>query len=106
MSKAEDEYFAREDAEKLHKLHADRLKELAQKDLDERKKLHFMKCPKCGWDLETLKWRSVEIEKCFQCGVIVLDDGELESLAGREDESGFLRSVFDLFKGTGHMPGT
>jgi Zn-finger nucleic acid-binding protein len=58
-----------------------------------------MKCPKCGYDLETIKWRNVDIDKCFRCGVIALDDGELETLAGSEQPGGLLSSFKGLFKG-------
>lgn len=97
MSKQEDEYFAREEALKLHKIHTDKVKELNAAELEERKKLHYMHCAKCGYDLETIKWRNVQVEKCFHCGAIVLDDGELETLAGEEHDKGFLSSVFELF---------
>lgn len=97
-SRPEDEYFAREDAEKLHRLHQEKLKELSAKEMDERKQLHWMKCSKCGYDLQTIKWRAVEIEKCFNCGAVVLDDGELEKLAGQEEQSGFLRELFEMFR--------
>ena len=66
-SQNESEFFAREEAEKLHRLHQEKLK-------------------------------SVEIDKCFRCGVILLDDGELEQLAGKEQPDGFLASFSTLFK--------
>lgn len=97
MSKQEDEYFAREEALKLHKLHANKVQTLQAAELEERKKLHWMHCPKCGYDLQTITWRNVSVEKCFHCGAIVLDDGELETLAGEEHDKGFLASVFELF---------
>lgn len=97
-TRTEDEYFAREDAEKLHRIHQEKLKEVSDKEMAERKKLHWMKCSKCGYDLQTIKWRQVEVEKCFNCGAIVLDDGELEKLAGREEQGGFLREVFEMFR--------
>ena len=98
-SNNEDEFFAREEAEKLYRLHKDKLKaqDTAQAEAD--KKAHWMKCPKCGYDLETIKWRKVDVDKCFRCGVLVLDDGELETLAGDEHPSGFVHSMRTLFKG-------
>lgn len=98
MSQSEDEYFAREEAEKLRRLHQEKLKALDASDKEERKKLHWMHCPKCGYDLHTLQWRQVEIEKCFHCGVVVLDDGELERLAGKEEDGSFVRSLFSIWR--------
>ena len=94
----EEELFAREEAEKLHVIHQEKIKATDQKKAEEEKALHFMKCPKCGYALETLKWRAVEIDKCFRCGVIVLDNGELEALAGTESPDGFFSSFSTLFK--------
>jgi hypothetical protein len=93
----EDEFFLREEAEKLHRLHTEKLRTSdAAKDAAD-KALHWMKCSKCGYGLETIRWRSVEIEKCFRCGVVVLDDGELEKLAGSEGDSTFFASFKTLF---------
>lgn len=98
-SSNEEEFFAREEAEKLYRLHKENLKANDQQRAEEEKKAHWMKCPKCGYGLETLKWRSVDVDKCFRCGVIVLDDGELETLAGKETPGGFISSFSTLFKG-------
>lgn len=97
-SKSEDEFFAREEAEKLHKLHAEKVKQQSKQQADEQKKLHWMKCSKCGYDLQTITWRAVDVEKCFRCGAIVLDDGELEKLAGKEEAGQFMSSFIGIFK--------
>jgi len=97
-SHSEDEYFAREEALKLQKIHHDKIKQADKAEQDKLKELHWMKCPKCGWDLETIKWRAVDVDKCFHCGVIVLDDGEIEKLAGEEHEESWVSSLFGLFK--------
>jgi hypothetical protein len=97
-SSNEAEFFAREEAEKLYRLHQEKLKaDDAAKAADE-KAAHWMKCSKCGYSLETIKWRNVDIEKCFRCGVIVLDAGELETLAGKEHPDSFFSSFSTLFK--------
>jgi len=95
---AEEDYFAREEAEKLRRLHQERLRTEGDAARADRKKLHHMKCGKCGWDLQTISWRDVEIEKCFQCGAVLLDDGELEKLAGKEDATTWVRNVFEMLK--------
>ena len=93
---AEEEFFAREEAEKLYKLHKEALKKTTAKEAADQKQAHFMKCGKCGYDLQTVRWRNVDIERCFRCGVVLLDDGELEKLAG--NELGFFSSFKGLFK--------
>lgn len=94
----EDEFFAREEAEKLHKLHSEKLKAISKDKQEAEKKTHWMKCGKCGYDLQTIRWRNVDVDKCFRCGAILLDDGELEKLAGQEDSKQFVSSFLGLFK--------
>ncbi len=97
-SKAEEEFIAREEAEKLHRLAQQKKKSLDQKAMEERKALHYMHCAKCGFDLQTIQWRCVEIEKCYHCGAVVLDDGELEKLAGDEHKGSYIRDFLSVFK--------
>lgn len=95
-SNEEDEYFAREDAQKRHQLAVEAARKLAEADRDARQKLHFMHCPKCGYDLETVKFRDVAIEKCFHCNGTWLDAGELERLAGHDAR--LLERIAAVFK--------
>jgi uncharacterized protein len=97
-SKNEDEFFAREDAEKLYRAHAEKQKATTEAEADAQKKLHWLHCGKCGYQMDTIRWRDVEIEKCFRCGAVLLDDGELEKLAGQEHETGALRALVSVFK--------
>jgi hypothetical protein len=97
-SESEEEYFAREEAEKLYKLHQEKLRAESAKQREDAKALHWMKCPKCGYGLETIRWRTVDVEKCFSCNAIVLDDGEIEKLAGKEEAGQFVSSFLGLFK--------
>jgi hypothetical protein len=98
-SRNEDEYFAREDAEKLYRMHQERLKTEDLGKQEAEKQAHWMKCPKCGYSLEHIKWRNHTVDRCFRCGVTVLDRGELEALAGDEHPEGFLNSFKNLFSG-------
>lgn len=97
-TKTEDEYFAREDAEK-----AKRLKERLKKELIEEQKgnirgLCYMKCPKCGGDLTEIIFRGIRIDRCSSCDGVWLDNGELEKLAGPEEKS-TIREIIGMFKG-------
>lgn len=92
----EDEYFAREEAEKLKRLAAARNAKIQQEEKEQLKKLHFMCCPKCGMELHPILFKGVTIDKCFSCHGVFLDDGELEKVAGTE--SGFVKSVLSLFR--------
>ncbi|MBK6916071.1 MAG: zf-TFIIB domain-containing protein [Deltaproteobacteria bacterium] len=55
-----------------------------------------MHCPKCGMELSEITFRGVKVDKCFACGGVWLDDGELEELAGKP---GFFEALRRLFAG-------
>lgn len=92
MSKNEDDYFAREEQHRKQKEDITRTKQ----EREELRKLHYMKCPKCGSDLETKLHEAVEVDVCKACGGVWLDAGELEQLAGKE--STVLKTFFEFFK--------
>jgi tRNA G26 N,N-dimethylase Trm1 len=83
-SNEEEEYFAREEAEHLHRLAVEISRKLAEADIEARRVLHHMKCPKCGYDLKTVRFRDLAVDKCFHCNGTWLDAGELETLAGSD----------------------
>ena len=92
----EEEYFQRLDAERRAALQAKIEAESEDMQAEERKKLHFHKCGKCGSDMSTLGFRGVEIEQCGACGSVLLDPGELEELAG-DDQSGVISNFLSVF---------
>lgn len=97
-SRNEDEFFAREEAEKLYRLHAEKLKAHNQAAIDAEKKAHWMKCGKCGYDLQPIHWHGIELDKCFRCEAVLLDAGELEKVAAHKDAGRFVSSFIGLFK--------
>ncbi len=69
----------------------------ARLDAAERERLrtlHWMRCPKCGAELDEIEFRGVKIDKCLSCGGAFLDDGELEDLAGKPGWFEAMRSFF------------
>lgn len=99
-STVEEEYFAREEIEKKRKLALEQSAKLAAQQREDLKQLHWMKCPKCGMDLQTLKRGDVEIESCFNCHGVWLDAGELETILahGHENSGKVMGAVLNLFK--------
>ncbi|WNG49903.1 hypothetical protein F0U60_41625 [Archangium minus] len=101
-SSTEEEYFAREEIEKKRKLALQQSQSLAAQQREELKKLHFMKCPKCGMDLHALKRGDIEIDTCFNCHGVFLDSGELVRLQeqmAHEKDGRWMGAVLNLFKG-------
>ncbi len=70
--------------------------ELSDEERERRKQLHWMCCPKCGTDLSEVQFRQVKVDKCFSCGGVFLDDGELEQLTGKP---GWFESMLRFFRG-------
>jgi len=104
-SRNEDEYFARREAELLRQR-----REAAQRaQIDAERKSHYMKCPKCGYDLLTSEWHAVQIDQCPNCHGIWFDAGEAEDVLKRgEQERGVFRdtllSIVRAVKGSRAKP--
>ena len=68
-TKPEEEYFARIETETKRKLAETKRSALQAAERDQLKTLHWMHCPKCGLELETVIFKGLQIDKCFHCGV-------------------------------------
>jgi hypothetical protein len=90
---SEAEYFHKQAVEQLAKLREVAAIENAEAAAEAARELHYHMCGKCGAEMTTENFKGVEIERCGNCGAVLLDPGELETLAG-EDESGFFAGLF------------
>jgi uncharacterized protein len=95
-SENEDEYFGRLEIELRRKLAAERQAKIKAEEQETARVLHFMKCPKCGMQLEEIVAGGVRIDKCFSCQGVWLDEGELESISTKE--SGFIGRLLAAFR--------
>ena len=94
---SEEEYFVREDAEKKRKLALQAKREKQAAELKRLKDLHFMHCPKCGMQMQEIKYRGVDVDVCFACKGIFLDAGEIEHLEKPESRC-VMSSILNWFK--------
>ena len=96
----EEEYFAREDIEKVHKLAVKRASELKAKEREALKALHFHHCPNCGMDLHPLKKEHAEVWACFNCQGMWLDKGQLGMLMNEHERFGsrLITAVMNIFE--------
>lgn len=94
-SENEEEYFLRQELQKRREAVQQKHAELAEGERERLKELHWMRCAKCGAELQEVEFRSVKVDKCFSCGGVYLDDGELEQLAGRP---GWFDSMLKIFR--------
>ena len=95
-SKAEDEYFARQELERRKKWAQEQSAKMADAEREKAKQAHWMKCPKCGMDLQEIELHGVKVDQCAHCGGVFLDAGELEQI--EKHDSGVMNRVFSLFR--------
>ncbi|HEY8182904.1 MAG TPA: zf-TFIIB domain-containing protein [Thermoanaerobaculia bacterium] len=95
-SKSEDEYFARKEMEQRKQRAAEQSAKMAVEEKERVRKLHWMKCPKCGMDLTTIDFQGVKIDQCPSCNGTFLDAGELQEILKRG--GGFFGKVASIFK--------
>ena len=99
-SENEEEYFKLQELRKIQKLRKAAAAETEQKEKKRLKELHWLRCPKCGMELAEVEHRQVNVDACFACGGMFLDQGEIEKILGQveQKERGFLdRMVTGLF---------
>jgi uncharacterized protein len=94
---SEEEYFARIERENREKAAAAAAVENEAAGRAKLKALHHQRCGKCGGSLAPRDFQGVEIDVCGGCGAVLLDPGELETLAG-SDSSGALASLAGMFR--------
>jgi hypothetical protein len=98
-SNTEEEYFKREDAEKMRKLAAEQKRAMAAAEREALRKQHYMRCPKCGMELKEIALKGVQVDRCFGCNGLWLDEGELEKLGkGHEGADTVMGAVLRIFR--------
>jgi acetyl-CoA carboxylase beta subunit len=104
--KREDDWFLHnekkllEDVKKAReKREAERRAKETQEQRAKLKKLHWMKCPKCGHDMKTEALEGIEIDRCTFCEGFFLDQGEIEELflkKGQDQRQSFMRRLLGI----------
>jgi uncharacterized protein len=100
-SDKEQEYFLRQEAERLKQLRDEHQKKLAVQEQQRLKELHHMHCPKCGAGLHTTKLHEVEVDICPACGGLWLDAGELGKILDEAHRGAFTtaaKTLRDFFR--------
>lgn len=95
-SRNEEEYFRKLDAELIKaqraKLDAERA-EMDRQQRDSEREHYYMRCPKCGGQLNEQDVENIKVDVCPACNGTWLDAGELDLLR-QTDRSGLGR-LFD-----------
>ena len=96
-SKAEDEYFARQEMERRKKWGKEQAAKMASEEKERLKQLHYMKCPKDGMDLTTIELHGIKIDRCPTCNGTWFDAGEVEQMMNPQN-SGLFGRVMSIFR--------
>ena len=95
-SKNEDEYFAKQNIDKARRLSKLVSNKYQTEEKDKLRHIHHLHCSKCGMDLQSITFQGFIVDKCFDCGAVVLEDDQFEKLCGSDE--GFLSALVGLFK--------
>ena len=90
----EEEHFKNREMEWLRTRRAELDKSRAERAARGRKIAHWMKCPKCGSDLNEVSLEGVMVDRCVGCEGVFLDRGELEILLRANQGGGLLKKLF------------
>jgi hypothetical protein len=89
----EEEYFFKQNKELIEQNRARLDAERKERSVKEQKAQHWMKCPKCGGQMQEIDMASLKVDKCGSCKGLYFDNGELEVLLKSNKPEGFLDSL-------------
>ena len=98
---AEEEYIAREEADRQREQLLDSRAETARRAVKEQERLktvYFMRCPLCGGELQAAALQGIDCAQCVACSGVWCDSAEFEQLAGKK--TGLLTKLISVFGGT------
>jgi uncharacterized protein len=96
-STPEDEYFVRENAERMRRLTLEAKRAMAADEQKRLRDLHYMHCPKCGMEMKEVHYGKLDVDACFACGGVFLDKGEIDIIA-HPGQKGIMGAILNLFK--------
>ena len=94
----EEEYFYRRNRELIEKRRKEMEAERQAIEARSSKAAYWMKCPKCGGQMEEIDLAHLKVDKCTQCLGIYFDHGELDLLIDSKEPKGFLDAMKRLLK--------
>jgi hypothetical protein len=93
-SRAEDEYFARQEIERRMARARERQAELAREERERLRELHHDRCPECGAELERVTVQEGEVRQCATCLGVFMEHELFARLTHPEsEERGYLANL-------------
>lgn len=81
MAGTTDEAFFESELERLRKLALEQGQQIGDSERERLRELHWLRCAKCGMQMETVMYAGLQMERCFHCGGTYMDQPELEKVA-------------------------
>ncbi len=97
-SNQEDEYFAREDAERMRKLHHEEQARLKQSEKEALRQLHQNRCANCGALMVPERIAGATIQHCPACGSAFLERRQWEFIHAHAQPHSVMAAVLNWFK--------
>jgi len=94
---AEEDYFHNKDQETLARVRGELSEQRRQQEAEQAKHEHWMRCPKCGAEMQEIKMEGILVDKCSGCGGLYFDQGELELMLKAHEGTGFFSGLHKLF---------
>lgn len=93
----EEEYFYRQNKQLIEKKRAELDARRAEQKTRELQAKHWMRCPKCGHEMEEVEMAGLKVDRCTSCHGLFFDPGELEILLEAKEPKGFLSGLRRVF---------
>jgi hypothetical protein len=94
----EDEYFVREDAERLRQLHFEEMARLQTHERETLRQAHSGRCSNCGALMVPEQAGAVRILHCPACGGAFLDKAAWDFMHGHDEPHTVMGAVLNWFK--------
>ena len=106
-STLEDEYFVREDAERIRQLHYEEMRRLKEHEKEELRRLHQGHCSECGMLMVPERVGDIVLYHCLNCGGAFLPRRSWEALHKASEPHGFMavvNAVLNWFRPVAYKP--
>lgn len=97
-NKDEEKYFYNLNKELIEKKRKELNVQREEQKIQAMKEEHWMRCPKCGQQMEEIAFMGVMVDHCTSCSGIYFDKGELDLILESKERKGFLNGLKRRFK--------
>ena len=98
----EELYFFEENKKLIEERRSRLNQERKERAHAENQAAHWMKCPKCGEDLQEVDMSGIKVDRCTVCRGTYFDAGELDLLLECKEHTGFWGRIKDIFHSSAH----